>query len=311
MKPPLLSIVSPVYKAEAILDELIKRLKAEISKLTENYEIILVEDGSPDQSWEKIEEVCHSNKQVKAVKLSRNFGQHYAISAGLAESRGDYVVVMDCDLQDNPKYIRNLLDKSKESFDIVYTVKNIREHHKLKNFISSCWSKIFNWLIGNKDLHSSGQIGAYSLITRKVVEAYNRIHDYYRPYLVVLQWLGFRTATIQIEHEKRFKGKSSYTLTKLLKHAANGIVSQTSKLLRLTIYIGFCFTIIGFISIFYIVVKSIEHGFQTGWASIAVLIIFSAGLILTSLGILGIYIGKIFEQIKGRPLYLIDKKLNF
>lgn len=307
---PFLSIVSPVYMADTIVDTLVMRIKEEVSGITSNYEIILVEDGSPDESWKKIEENCGKDKRIKGLKLSRNFGQHYAISAGLAESSGDFVVVMDCDLQDNPKYIKELLDKSKEGADIVYTIKKVREHDKLKNLSAECFDKVFNWLIGDPNLHYNSRVGSYSLVTRKVVEAFCRINDYYRPYLVILQWLGFRSAYVSIEHEKRYEGRSSYTFSKLLAHAFNGIVSQTEKLLKLSIYTGFTFFLVSIVAIIYIVLRSMKSGFQAGWASTTVLIILSTGLILMSLGIVGVYIGKIFEQTKKRPLYIIDKKIN-
>lgn len=312
MEPrPYLSIVSPVYKAEFIVDELVRRVINEVTKITDNFEIILVEDGSPDKSWSIIETHCKNDKRIKGIKLSRNFGQHYAIAAGLNESIGDYVVVMDCDLQDNPKYIIDLLNKTKEGFEIVFTIKKLREHNNLRNLSAFWFNKIFNKLIGKKSLYSHGKIGAYSLITRKVVRSYRKINDYYRPYLTILQWLGYPSAFISIVHEKRFHGKSSYTKFKLISHAINGIISQTDKLLRISIYTGFFFAAMSLISIAYIVIESIESGFQPGWASIATLIIFFASLIMIQLGIIGIYIGKLFEQTKARPLYLIDKKINF
>jgi len=306
----LISVVSPVYQAEEIVDELVKRIKKEITKITDTYEIILVEDGSLDKSWQKIKENCKADKRVKGIKLSRNFGQHYAISAGLKESSGDYVIVMDCDLQDNPKYIPDLLSKSKEGYDIVFTIHKERKHGKLKNFFSGLFYLIFNCLIGNKNLRSSGQLGAYSLITRKVVDAFSQFNDYHRQYLPILHWLGFSNAYINIEHGKRFKGKTSYNFIKLITLAIDSIVSQTEKLLQLSIYGGFVFALVGFLSIIYIVIKAIVNGFQPGWASTTVLIIFATGLILMSLGIVSIYIGKMFNQTKRRPLYLIDEKMN-
>jgi len=308
---PYLSIVSPVYMAEDIVDELVKRIEEEVSPITENFEIILVEDGSNDKSWVKIEENCKKESRVKGIKLSRNFGQHYAISAGLQESRGDLVVLMDCDLQDNPKYIPDLINKSKEGYDIVYTKHKSRNHSKLKNLFAGVFHKSFNWLVGNSKIHSNGSIGAYSLITRKVVDAFCEFKDYHRHYLSVLRWLGYSHSYISIKHEKRYAGKTSYSLNKLVILAVDGIVSQTDRLLKLVIYIGFCLVFIGIISIIYIVTQSIiSRGFQSGWASTTVLLIFSTGLILTSLGVVGLYVGKIFEQTKDRPLYLIDRKLN-
>src|SRR3990172_5559993 len=145
---PSLSIVSPVYRAEEIVDELVARIALEVSRFETNYEIILVDDGSPDNSWRRIEENCRMNSRVKGIKLSRNFGQHHAIAAGLAESKGAYVVVMDCDLQDNPGYIQQLVRKAKDGVDIVYTVKQERNHGRIKNLFAEMFHRIFNWLVG-------------------------------------------------------------------------------------------------------------------------------------------------------------------
>ena len=309
-KKPYISIVSPVYHAEGIVDELIKRIIDEVTRITENFEIILVDDGSSDQSWNKIETNCLLDKRVKGIKLTRNFGQHYAITAGLKESRGDYVVVMDCDLQDNPKYIIELLNKSKEGYDIVLSIHSIRRHGKLKKFVSAIYHYLFNFLVSSNHLKGGMQYSALSLLTQKVVKAFESYNDYHRQYLTIIRFLGFSTACIPVEHGERFEGKSSYSYKKLIQLAIDGIVSNSEKLLKATIYTGFSFALIAFISIIYIVVISIKSGFQPGWASTTVLIIYCTGLILISLGVIGIYIGKIFEQTKGRPLYLIDKKLN-
>ena len=305
-----LSVVSPVYLAEGIVDELVKRITEEVSKITQDYEIILVEDGSEDKSWQKIEENCETDKKVKGIKLSRNFGQHYAITAGLKESTGEYVIVMDCDLQENPKYILDLINKSKDGYDIILTTHENRRHGKIKNIFSRIFHHVFNILVGNKNIRGGAQYGALSLLTRKVVIAFSNINDYHRHYLSVIRWLGFSKTEITVVHEERFIGKTSYSIKKLIFLAVDGIVSQTEKLLRYSIYIGFSFALIALIAIIYIVVMSIKSGFQPGWASTTVIIIFCTGLILTSLGVVGIYIGKIFDQVKDRPLFIIEKKIN-
>ena len=305
-----ISIVSPVYQAEGIVDELVKRITNEVTKITKEFEIILVEDGSTDKSWQKIEENCKKDKRVKGIKLSRNFGQHYAITAGLKVSQGDYVVVMDCDLQDNPKYIVEMYKKSKEGYDVIYTVKKVRKHSVIKNFFGVSFHRVFNWMINDKGIQGNKQIGNFSLISRKVVDSFCKYPEYHRAYLNVIYWMGFSNAKITIKHDERYQGKTSYSFIKLITLALDSIVSHSNKLLLVSIYTGFVFSMMGFISIIYIMIKSITYGYQPGWASTTVLIVFCTGLILTSLGITGVYIGKIFEQVKHRPLYLIDKKLN-
>jgi len=307
---PVISVVSPVYKAELILDELVKRINESIDPITSSYEIILVEDHSPDGSWEKIVEICQNHPEVKGIKLSRNFGQHNAIAAGLFHAHGEYIIVMDCDLQDNPKYIKDLLEKAKEGNEIVYTLKIRRKHNKLKNAVTFFWSKIFNWLADDKALNSNLKVGSYSLITKKVLIEYNRLNDYYKPYLGMLSLLGFKNDYIKIEHEARFSGKSSYSARKLISHAVNGIISQTDKLLTISIFTGLFFSLIGIFLIVYLVYLHFYSGFSQGWASLVVLIIFNTGLILTSLGIVGAYIGKIFLQTKNRPNFIVEVKIN-
>ena len=279
-----ISVVSPVYQAEKIIQELILRLEKELSKITPSYEIILIEDCSKDNSWKVINKIAKTNDRVKAVKFSRNFGQHVAIKAGIELAKGDCCIVMDCDLQEDPKYINNLVEEWLKGNEIVLTIK--------------------------KTSKSSIQIGSLSLISRKVIEAFKQFNDYQFHYLMVLRWLGFKKAYIKITHKDRYEGKSSYNFKSLVRHAMVGIIYQSDKLLRIGIYIGFFFGIISLISVIIIIINYFINGYQSGWASLFVLISFSTGLILMAIGILGLYIGKMFEQVKNRPQYIIDKKIN-
>jgi glycosyltransferase involved in cell wall biosynthesis len=307
---PLLSVVSPVYGAELTVDELVKQLVSVMETMDVDYEIILVDDCGPDRSWEKIKQNCSRNPKVKGLKLSRNFGQHFAITAGIDMAQGDYVVVMDCDLQDDPKYIPELYQKIQEGYDIVYTLKESRKHSFFKNITASLFNYVFNYLIDNKSHRSNNNVGAYSMISRKVANAFKAYNDYHRHYLSVLRWLGFNHCYISIEHKERFEGKSSYTFSKLMKHALNGIVSQSDKLLRIFVTIGLTISFISFLSIIAIVILYFVHGFLSGWASTIIMLLFSTGIILTGIGVLGIYLGKTFEQTKNRPKYIIDEKIN-
>jgi glycosyltransferase involved in cell wall biosynthesis len=310
MKSPLISIVSPVYRAEKIVDTLIAAISKEVSKITTDYEIILVEDGSPDNSWEKISENCKKDPHVKGIKLSRNFGQHFAITAGIENALGSYIVIMDCDMQDDPAYLPQLYAKAQEGYDIVYTLKKNRKHNFWKNFTARLFNRVFNYLVDNKSWKSDNQVGSYSMISRKVAEAFKRYSDYQRHYLMVLRWLGFKSAFIEIEHKERLEGRSSYTFSSLILHALNGITSQSDKLLRINVTIGLLLSFLSFLGILVIAFLYFIHGFLSGWASTMVLMLFSTGVILTSIGIAGIYIGKTFEQTKNRPKYIIDLFLN-
>lgn len=307
---PHISIVSPVYRAEKIVPELVRRIRDEVSKITDNFEILLVEDGGPDNSWAKIEEESAKDTRVKGIKLSRNFGQHYAITAGIEHARGDYVVVMDCDLQDDPVYLPLLYKKACEGFDIVFTYKSARKHSFWKNITANLFNKAFNYLVDNKNWKAHNNVGSYSLLTRKAVDAFCSFNDYQRHYLMVLRWLGFNNTYVEIEHRERFEGKSSYNFSKLLIHAINGVTSQSDKLLRINVAIGILLSMLSFLSILLIIVLYFVTGFKSGWASMVVLVLFSTGVILTSIGISGIYIGKTFEQVKNRPKYIVDKSTN-
>lgn len=309
-KTPYISIVSPVYGAEQIIAKLVDRLVEELSRITDNFEIVLVEDCGPDGSWSKIKEIGKIESRVKGVKLSRNFGQHKAITAGLSIAAGEYVIVMDCDLQDDPIYIPELLKKAREGYDIVYTVKKQRKHGTIKNVATRFFNKVFNYLVEAKDLKASGMIGAYSLISRKVVNEFLQYGDNRRHYLMVLRWLGFSYSFVSIEHKERYAGKSSYNLNKLITHAIDGITSQSDKVLLLTVYSGFFLAFSSFLAALAVVLLYFIHGFQSGWASLSVLILFSSGIIITTIGIVGVYVGKTFEQAKGRQLFIIDKKIN-
>jgi dolichol-phosphate mannosyltransferase len=308
---PYLSIVSPVYRAEKIVDELVSSIRQEALKITPNFEIILVEDCSPDESWRKIEENCSKYKEVKGIKLSRNFGQHFAITCGIDHADGDYVIVMDCDLQDNPKYFSEFINEARKGSDIVYSYKKERKHNRIKDVFAKLFNMVFNYLIENKSHKSDAMVGAYSLLSRKAVLAFRQYGDYQRHYLMVLRWLGFRHTYISIEHNRRFEGKSSYNFSKLIHHALNGITSQSDKLLRLNATVGIALSLLSFLGILIIIILYFTHGFLSGWASLIVTVLFSTGVLLTSIGIIGIYLGKAFEQTKNRPKYLVDERLNF
>lgn len=303
-----ISIVSPVYQAEKIIPELVSRTENELKKLNCEYEIILVEDHSPDNSWREIETTCRRNKSVIGLKLSRNYGQHYAITAGLIEASGNYIVVMDCDLQDDPAYIADMLRLAESGFDIIYTSKENRAHGRIKNLLALAYFKVIAFLSNQPE--NSHQVGAYSLITKKVRDAFILYGERHRHYLPILRSLGFKSTHLQIQHYPRFEGKTSYSLSKLIRHGVDGIVSQSTLLLYFSIYIGFSFFVFSLIGIAYYIYNYFANTVLPGYTSLIIVILFSTGLILISLGIMGLYISKIFEQVRQRPLFIIETKLN-
>jgi glycosyltransferase involved in cell wall biosynthesis len=297
---------------EQSLPELVASVRQAVEGVTNDYEIILVEDGSPDGSWRTIEDVCRGDRRVKGIRLSRNFGQTYALTAGLAAAQGDYVIVLDCDLQDDPKYIPDLYWAAQDGVDIVYTRKRQRRHGSLKNLFARMFYKVFNVLIGIEELRSDSlTFGTYSLLSRPVVDAFLSFKQYHRNYMFILRRLGFDAAYVEVDHRPRPYGKSSYSISKLLRVATDIITSETDRLLYLSIGVGLAFVTASPVAAAYVVIAYFVHGFREGWASVFVLILASTGAILMSLGVIGVYIGKIFEQTKNRPLFLVRERLNF
>lgn len=302
-----ISIISPVYRAHEILDELVLQIIQSVSTITDKYEIILVEDGSPDDSWGKIKENCSKYEQVKGIKLSRNFGQHYAITAGIEHAQGDYLIIMDCDLQDDPKSIIPIIEKLCNGNEIVFTKRTKRSHGYFKKQMSTLYNFTIR-IIGDKkyDIDSGSMLGA----SRKACEAFLMLRDKDRLYVQMFKWIGFKQYYLEVPHNPRHQGESSYTFIKMLSLALQGVTSHSTKLLKLSIYIGISISLLAFLIGLIIIILYFTMDFSPGWPSIFVAIAFATGLILFSNGVLGIYLGKTFEQVKERPLYIVEKKLN-
>ena len=308
MSTPLLSIVAAVYRSAPIVAPLVERIVAAVTPVTTDFEIVLVEDCGPDDSWARIVAIAAREPRVRGVRLSRNFGQHVAITAGLAQARGQHVVVMDCDLQDDPAYIPTLLAKAREGFDVVLTKKESRQHVWHRNIGARIFVTLFNVLTRHRP--ADHHVGGYSLLTRKVVDAFLRVEDVQRHYLLILSWMGFRTTVVPVEHRARHAGKSSYNWSQLVMHAVAGLTSQSTLVLKISIGFGFAYCFAALLGVIYLSVSYFSHGYLAGWASIIVLLLASTGLILLAVGILGLYIGNIFEQVRRRPLYLIQDQVN-
>jgi glycosyltransferase involved in cell wall biosynthesis len=307
-KTPMLSIVSPVYRAGEIVEEFVRSVKSALENLTSSYELILVEDGSSDTSWLRIVEACAADPRVKGLKLTRNFGQHQAITAGLELARGEWVVVMDCDLQDDPSFLAALHRKACEGFDVVLTSRSERAHPAMKNAGARMFTALLNRLSG---AHAADPlVGGYSMLSRRVVDAFLQVADVHRHYLLIVRWLGFRIGYVPVVHRPRRRGRSSYDLPKLLRHAVTGWVSHSNRLLYASVALGFSFLAAAIAGALLVVFLYFVRGFAPGWPSLVVLILVSTGSILTALGVLGIYVGKIFDQVRARPLYVVEEALN-
>ena len=291
-----------------MIQELVSRLNTVLKRISDDYEIILVEDSSPDNSWSAIEEICKNDSNVKGIKLSRNFGQHYAITCGLNAAKGDWVVVMDCDLQDQPEEIPNLLNKANEGYDIVFAQRENRQDTFLKKLSSTLFYKVFSYLTETEQDASIANFGIYN---RKVIASILSMNDYIRYFPTMVQWVGFDSVKLKVKHDSRFEGKSSYTLSKLLRLAFNSIISFSDKPLRILAKLGFYISSISFlIGVFYLYQYFSGQIIVLGFTSIIITIAFLSGIIILTLGLVGIYVGKTFDQSKQRPTYIIQKEIN-
>ena len=303
--PPLLSIVVPVYKAEDCLDELYRRLVQALETITSNFEIVLVEDCGGDRSWEVIERLAQQDERVKGIQFSRNFGQHYGITAGLDHCQGDWVVVMDCDLQDRPEEIPRLYAKAQEGYDIVLARRGLRSDSLPKRINSWLFYKLFSYLTNT---NYDAQTANFCIISRKVVENLRSMREQLRFFGGMVQWMGFPTASIEVEHAERHAGNSTYTFTKMLKLAQEAIIAFSDKPLRLAVRFGFLMASIAFAYAIYMLIRSLLYSSPIiGWSSLIISLYFIGGVIITILGVIGIYLGKTFDESKRRPLYIVRR----
>ena len=303
-----ISVVIPVYGCREAVPELYKRLVATLENAGKSFEIIMVDDHCPQKSWEEIEKLCAKDKRVVGIKLSRNFGQMRAITAGLEKSTGDLVSVMDCDLQDSPEFLPLFLDKIEEGYDIVYSKRKERKDTFIVKALSRSFYAVYNKL---SDMKYDFEVGNYSVAKRKVVDSFLKMKEQTRDYIMFLMWLGYNDTTIELESDERFAGKSSYTFSKKVNLAISLITAQSNKPLFMEVKLGFALSCAAFIFLIYLVIRNYAvRDLDIGWPSVIASIYMMGGLMLSALGIVGIYIGNIFSESKGRPIYIIDEMLN-
>jgi len=299
-----LSIVIPVYKAEGCLHELYSRLVSSLEKITADFECILVEDYGGDRSWEIIQELAASDPRIKGIQFSRNFGQHYGITAGLDHCSGDWVVVMDCDLQDAPEEIPSLYAKAKEGFDVVLAQRLNRKDDSTKTLSSRLFYKLFNYLTG---MDYDPSVGNFRIMSAKVVENCRKMREGLRFLPGMIDWMGFPAAKIEVEHGSRFAGESSYTFGKLVSLATDTIIAYSDKPLRMSVRFGFSIAAISmFAGLALLTYSMFSDIVVSGWSSLIISLYFLGGIIIANLGIIGIYLGKTFDETKKRPLYIIN-----
>jgi dolichol-phosphate mannosyltransferase len=300
-----ISVVSPVYKAPKILPELVARLEKSLGDITDSFEVILIDDGCPWDSWSVIEELAQNYNFVKGLKLSRNFGQHYAITAGLDHAKGDWVVVMDCDLQDQPEEIISLYRNCTErKLDVLVASSLNRNHNHIKNITSRLYRVIFNFMTA-ADLERG--IGNFGIYNKKVIEAVRNMGDAVKVFPVLVKWVGFNRGVLNLERDTRNTGKSSYTLIKLVQLSIDMGLAFSDKILKLGLFLGLFTSTVAFIYAVYTLLKYFQGGVTVpGYTSLLITVLLFTGLIMTFLGVLGLYISKIFQKVKNRPSYIIS-----
>ena len=309
MGNPDISVVVPVYGCDATLFELYQRVDAAIRSIPASYELIFVDDRGPGRPWELINELAAKDPGVMGIRLSRNFGQHYAIMAGVDFARGNWLVVMDCDLQDRPEEIPRLWDRAQKGFDVVFCRRMNRQDGFSKKLSSKMYHRFFGYMTDQVSDSTQSNFGIYS---RRVVDETKRFAEQPRIFTLMVRWLGFATATIDIAHEKRPKGKSSYNFRRRLALASNAIVSYSNKPLQLFVQGGFLMALASLcLGLWLIVQWFLFDQIWPGWTSVMVSLFFVTGILLFGMGVLGVYIGRVFDQVKGRPLYVIKDRTPF
>ena len=302
-----ISVVIPVYGCRAALYELHRRLIKSLRCITDDYEIVLVNDSCPQNSWEVIEKICEEDNNVIGIELSRNFGQMKAILAGLDYCTGDWVVVMDCDLQDRPEEIINLYNKAMEGYDVVFARRKNRKDSYIKVLISKLFYKIYEFATeGSYD----GAVCNFSIVKKCVIDNYCQMREEHRGYVMYIKWLGFRQTAIDVEHDKRYEGQSSYSFRRKAEMAMELLTSQSDKVLKYAVKFGFIISFISIIVLLVLIIRYFTVKITPGWTSIVASNFLLGGLIIMTIGIVGIYVGNIFMQIKERPLYVVRQIIN-
>jgi len=302
-----ISIISPVYKADDCILELYDRLVISAEKITENFEIILVEDGGDDNSWEIIKQISVSDARVKGIKLSRNFGVHHAITAGLDIANGDWTFVIECDLQSPPEKMLDLYKKALEGYDVVIAKFVKRADNIFRRISSRIFWKSMSFLSG---MRLDPQYGIYRIMSKRIVEDFRLFSEQERHFKAIIEWIGVNYETVEMVREKRYAGESAFTFPKLIHATFSYIVAYSSKPLMLFVGIGILSAFGAFIASMVILFSKLFYGsdWPSGWTSLILSIYFIGGIIITNLGVIGYYVGRNYDESKKRPLYFISEK---
>jgi len=306
----MISVVVPIFNEEENLPELRRRMSAALDSIGDAWELILVNDGSRDRSADMLREMNQQDARIKVINLSRNFGHQPAVTAGIHHARGDCVVLIDGDLQDPPEVIPHMVAKWKEGYQVVLGERTSRgDATGARGIGFKLFYPVFRRL---SDLPTGPDAGIFGLMDRRVVDEFNKLPERNRFIPGLRSWLGFKQGSVTYDRQDRAAGKPKQTLRRLIRYAMDGMISFSYKPLRAATYLGFIVSIFAFgLGLFYFISFFTMHKDVTGFTTTIVSVLFIGGVQLVSVGILGEYIGRIYEEIKQRPLYVVQEKLGF
>lgn len=302
----LLSVVVPMYFEQEVARECYRRLSTALEPY--RYELVFVNDGSTDETLPILREFAATDKRVKIIDFSRNFGHQIAVTAGVDLAQGDAIVIIDADLQDPPELIPEMIELWQQGWEVVYAKRKARKGESaFKKFTASAFYRILRVLT---DIDIPADTGDFRLIDRKVADAFRQMPERNRFIRGMVAWLGFRQVPLEYERDERFAGVTKYPLKKMLKLASNGILSFSTQPLRLVLQLGLAAVLVSFLLLVYAIISKATGHSSGGWASLMVTITFLGGVQLVSVGVLGQYLARMFEESKSRPLYIIRDTIN-
>lgn len=307
-----LAVIVPCYNEEAVIEESYRRTREALDRLPNPTEIIYINDGSCDQTRKLLDNIATADPSVKVIHFSRNFGHQPAVTAGINNCDADIAVIIDADMQDPPELIPDLLEtKYRENANVVYCVRKSRDGESFfKLFTSKAFYRVMNYM---SEVNFPLDTGDFRLVDRKVMDQFDRFKERGKYIRGLISWVGFNQVPFYYEREARIAGETKYPLSKMLKFASNAMLYFSKKPLRLAIGLGFISVLVGIVLAIWFTLGKI-YGFsnaEVGWTSIMTSIIFFGGVQLLTVGVLGQYIGILFDEIKARPEYIIDEKRNF
>src|SRR5262245_45525498 len=305
---PEIAVIVPVYNGRPMLEELCHRLVESVGGITRNFVIGLVDDASPDNPWPLICELGEQDARIKGLRLSRNFGQHYALTAGIDVARAHWYVIMDCDLQDAPEDIPLLYSKAIEGYDLVAGTRRKEGPGLIKRYSSRLFSALFRVLSG---VQLDWSVGNFRIFSDTVAEGFRSMREQMRFLPASFEWMGFNPVYVHLPHHERGEGRSSYTVGRLFKLAMHTILAHSQTPLKMVAGFGLVMSIITLLIAIVFFSRALMFGTEVvGWASLFVTMLFIGSMQIALMGVLGIYIGKTFEEAKGRPLYFVRDSVN-